>query len=288
MGKVNLGPYGTVGSDPADGGEEAAPAGDSGLADKDAIAPQQGDSGVESACMIAAGPRHTFTSIQDVEAAITGRWQLCGGQINSPADTVGIEFAGDAAYFLVRDGNGSVVRGAGFAYERTVTITDTTQMNGAGWYQISLMGGGRGNHYFADYSPSPRKLKLNEGTSGNEAEYVADAPATTACSLVGGTWDVTENYWGTDASFQFFADGSFVGGPRSASLPGAATMAGSYSDGNGMFHIGPTRGMQCDEWQTNSTLTFDAACTTATLQVQTDNCTGGRKYFGGRTTLLRH
>lgn len=124
-----------------------------------------------STCATPAGARHTYTSVADVQQAISGRWALCTGQITSPADTAGVELAGTTAYFLVRDAAGNLVRGRGFDYEQKLEIFDATQMNGPGSYQINL----GNNSYYSDYSDSPRRLRLNEATTAKQADY-APAP----------------------------------------------------------------------------------------------------------------
>jgi hypothetical protein len=122
------------------------------------------------ACAISGAP-HAYTSIADVSARIAGKWSICSGRINSPADTRGLEVAAAQAYFLV-DSSGSLVRGVGWDYERNVAIIDTTAMNGPGSYQINFDTGGAGsNAYFSRVSESGDVLELDEGTSGNKVVY---------------------------------------------------------------------------------------------------------------------
>ncbi len=278
-----------LGDVPSDGGATK----DSAVLEGDA-SPKQPDSGPVADASVADasvapacapdGIRHAFTSIADVAAQLQGRWLLCSGGINEPAGTVGIEFAGSTAYFLQRQG-GAVVRVATSDFTRTVQILDTSSMNGPGAYQINLSTSAFFNTYIADTYTTGVKMRLNEGTSGKVAEYVLESPRP-ACTLAGGRWDVTSNsFYGTDASFEFAADGTFIGGPRAAALPGGSIYSGAWSVINGTFTVGPTTGMQCDAYQTNMALTFDAACTTATLVTTTDGCTGGRKYFEATTVL---
>jgi hypothetical protein len=254
----------------------------------------------------ADGVLHTFTSIADTSARLQGTWLTCGGQILAPADTVGIEFNGPMAYFLVQGPAATIVRGAGPAYERSVTIIDTTNMNGPGWYQIDFLetdidGATGGNAYFAQSFDAPSKLRLTEGTTGNVADYLAapgqlDAGAA-QCSLMGGTWDVTMNaFYGTNASFQFLDSGSFVGGPLSASLPESAIYSGFWSVGAWLDDAGESAnvlslwnsvGMNCNEWDTFLDLSYSADCGVATLVDFEDGCTGARNYFDGTTVLTR-
>lgn len=121
------------------------------------------------ACGVSAA--HAYTSIADVSARIAGRWRICSGGIGSPADTRGLELAAGKAWFLV-DAGGSLARGNGWDYERTVKIIDTTSMNGPGSYQIDLETGAGGNSYFSRISETGDVLELDEGTSGKKVVYV--------------------------------------------------------------------------------------------------------------------
>lgn len=258
------------------------------------------------------GARHAFTSTGDVLARLQGVWLTCTGFIYAPSDAVGVDFSGTKARFLVRDASGAFVPGSGAAYERTVTVIDTSVMNGPGSYQMNLtLADGSFDTYQVSSYDAPSKLRLDEGTSGNEAQYapagesLCNAPVDAgpscggsdagpapgdggACSIVG-TWDVTANTpFGTDASFQFDADGTFTGGHQGADLPSQAIYTGQWSvDASGELVIGPTTGFLCNAYQTNLSLSFGAGCDTASLQVQTDGCTGGREHLDDTTTLTR-
>lgn len=133
-----------------------------------------------------AGPRHTFTSIADVQASLAGRWALCSGAINSPQDARGIEFDGKKAYFLVQS-TGGLTRGGGPGYVRDVSILDTSSMNGPNSYQINLDGQGFGNSYFASYADSTGSLRLDEGTSAKQANYGRIAAPPQTCAGVCGS-----------------------------------------------------------------------------------------------------
>jgi hypothetical protein len=120
-------------------------------------------------CGITGAP-HAYTSIADVAARIEGKWAVCSGGINSPADTKGLELAGADAFFLI-DSSGSLVRGPGWDYERDVAVIDTTGMNGPGSYQINLSTGAGTNMYFSRVSEDGDVLELDEGTSGKKVVY---------------------------------------------------------------------------------------------------------------------
>lgn len=117
-----------------------------------------------------ASAAHAYTSIADVTARVSGRWAICSGGITGPADAKGLELAAAQAYFLV-GAAGSLARGAGWDYERTVQILDNTVMNGAGSYQINLSTGAGTNMYFSRVSESGDVLELDEATSGKKVVY---------------------------------------------------------------------------------------------------------------------
>jgi hypothetical protein len=112
---------------------------------------------------------------------------------------------------------------------------------------------------------------------------------STGGTLVGGTWEVTRNdFYGTDAKFQFASDGTFIGGSRAAILPSGAIYSGLWSvNGSNVLTVSSTQGLQCNTFDTTLQLTFDASCATVTMVVLTDGCTGARKYFEGTTVLTK-
>ncbi len=121
-------------------------------------------------CTGVTGPAHAYTSIQDTASRLAGKWQLCSGGINSPADTKGIEFARTNAFFLVNR-SGAIVRGGTWDYERSLSYVDATGMNGPGSYQINLNSGTGGNSYFSRVAQDGSWLELDENTSGKRARY---------------------------------------------------------------------------------------------------------------------
>ena len=120
---------------------------------------------------------------------------------------------------------------------------------------------------------------------------------------MGGTWNVAYNsFYGTNASFQFSSDGTFLGGALDAALPAgeiysgqwalnADAGAGTYGDvgvSSTEISFWNTTGMQCtSSYETNMSLSYDADCATATFVVLTDACTGSRKFFDSTTILTR-
>ncbi len=144
-----------------------------------------GDGGGLATCEAPTGPVHKYTSIADTEARTAGTWRLCSGGIHSPTDTAGIELAAGKARFLVKSGD-SLVQGGGAAYERKVSIIDTTSMNGPGAYQMNFeLLGGSGNSYTTRTSEDGRFLELNEGTSAKQARYIRVAAPPPPCRIQG-------------------------------------------------------------------------------------------------------
>ena len=132
-------------------------------------------------CEAPSGAVHAYTSVADTEAHIAGTWLLCAGSILSPADTAGIQIGGGSAHFLVKQGQ-SLVNGTTPAYDRTLSVLDTTSMNGPGAYQINLEQPGVGTSmYTSRTSEDGRFLELDEGTSGGQARYVR----VPTCEIVG-------------------------------------------------------------------------------------------------------
>jgi hypothetical protein len=126
-------------------------------------------------CTTPTGSLHAFTSIEDVRAKTAGTWRICSGGITSPADTKGLELAGDRAWFLVDTGTG-VARQDSWDYERGVAILDTSPTNGPASYQMNLTTGVGTNMYHARVSEDGAKLELDEATSGKKAVYIRVAP----------------------------------------------------------------------------------------------------------------
>jgi hypothetical protein len=66
-------------------------------------------------------------------------------------------------------------------------------------------------------------------------------------------------------------------------------MYGTYRLSPGLFQLTTNVGKGGRDWWFDAgyTTTFDATCTKLALTQQYDNCTGGRAYFNGQTTLVK-
>lgn len=150
---------------------------------EDVDAPTENDGGSGSSvptgvsCGLPSGSTHAFTSVEDIQARIAGRWRICDGAIWSPADVAGIEIGATEAHFLVASG-GALVRGPTIEYDRKVSFLDTTAMNGPNGpftYQIGLSSPlGGGNSYMAAITESGDRLQLFEHTSFNEIRLIRE------------------------------------------------------------------------------------------------------------------
>lgn len=67
-------------------------------------------------------------------------------------------------------------------------------------------------------------------------------------------------------------------------------MYGTYRLSSGLFQLTSNVGMGLCHWWFDAAYpaTFDASCTQVKLTQAYDNCTGGRGYLNGQTTLTKH
>jgi hypothetical protein len=135
-------------------------------------------------------------------ARLEGAWIICTGGIYEPGGTVGIEFQGTSAYFLVQGPGGTLVRGPNADYVRSVSIDDTNGVNGNGpaRFQVNMDGPSGGNGYIATSFDGSPKLRLLEGTSGKQVDLVPWG--ATACSTLDGTRHVFTSVADTAARLQ--------------------------------------------------------------------------------------
>jgi hypothetical protein len=166
----------------------------------------------------------------------------------------------------------------GFTYGRVFFVKLAAGMDALEFADAS--GSGAAPMYYARTTPSPQNGRDN-------------VPSTTDghCSMAG-TWDLAANGsppGAPAATFSFDASGNFVGGPLGSNLCASHTMYGTYRLSPGLFQLTTNVGMgACDWWfDAGYPATFDASCTLLSLTQHFDNCTGGRGYFNGQTTLTK-
>jgi hypothetical protein len=129
--------------------------------------------------------------------------------------------------------------------------------------------------------------------TGPDFDGAANLPSMSdgRCSMAG-TWDIP----GYDmspveppATITFDAQGNFVGYAQTDPPCSQSAMYGTYRLTPGMFQLTSNVGMGTCQWMqiAGYPAAFDASCDQLTLTRMYDNCTGGRGYFNGPTTVLR-
>jgi hypothetical protein len=115
----------------------------------------------------------SFESGADLSRQLVGRWLWCGETSLDP-NAVGIEFAADGRFYLLRDqGDGTCVRSIGFERAGSWSTDDISEQNTPGTYQVVMRwdGGGSGGIIPA-FSGQPRKLR--DRGPGSLGTLVAD------------------------------------------------------------------------------------------------------------------
>jgi hypothetical protein len=237
----------------------------------------------------------------DARAAIVGRWVACtpGGGAFSSTPHAGVEFGANGRWrLLVTDPSGTLVptTSTGSDAQGRYYALATGQLDihdngytygGSAFIRLSPDGNAlafmpdgpptSGGPYYARTSPSP-----NNGDD--------NPPSTTdgPCSMVG-TWDLAMTGSSPAATFSFDASGNFVGGPPGSDLCASHTMYGTYRLSPGLFQITENIGMGLCHWWFDAGYPggFDGTCTQLSINQLYDNCTGGRGYFNGTTTLTK-
>jgi len=105
------------------------------------------------------------------ESLMTRAWLRCDGSpMFARYDTRGFQLSDDGTWrFLLADGDG-LVRGQGFENEGTWEVIDTTDGNGAGYYQLNLSLARGENFYHPTFSTTPEKIYMP--SMGGDGEYV--------------------------------------------------------------------------------------------------------------------
>jgi len=130
-----------------------------------------------ASCDTPAGEVHPFESVEEVYAAMEGRWQVCPGSgttfAAAPADMIGIEYGpttpdeGGKMYYLVQGVDGPV-RGQGFDYQLTYDVSplgDDFQLN-----MHAAPNSGFGGSF--RYSPCPTMFEISGGSVSPGAEAI--------------------------------------------------------------------------------------------------------------------
>jgi len=238
-----------------------------------------------------------LTSVDQVAGLVAGTWIRCDGPplIGDGSDgEVGVDVVGGRFHRLYRAADGSLIRAEGLDQEGTLTILDSTAMNGPGSYQTNWRLVGRGTFIFTPtffQSPSVMGLAGMTGSShyerwagpaptpglapgtnavacGNPTTPIALTSVTQVQDLLVGPWNrcgggsAIGNPDG-EAGLEFTSDGSFRRLVRSAD---GTVVPGSGIEDHGTWTVIDTTGMNGQgSYQVN--LTVDGSGTYITLPV---------------------
>ena len=245
-----------------------------------------------------ATPTMDTTRSVDARDRLVGRWVACGeGGLVSGAHA-GIELGANGRWRLLeRDAAGALV-----PVPATEGTTGRYYFLSRGQLEVLGEGFGHRDTFFVSFGADMDLARFVGTGSGTASEilYARTDPSPLngrdnvpsisdgQCSMVG-TWDLAATASSPSASFSFDAAGNFVGGPVGSDLCAAHTMYGTYRLSPGLFQFTSNVGMgQCDWWfDAGYPATFSSGCDQLSLVQHYDNCTGGRGYFNGPTTLTR-
>jgi hypothetical protein len=234
----------------------------------------------------------------DDRGRVVGRWATCGTSGITSVPHAGIEFGANGRWrFLAADANGNLVpmaatvTGASGNYyllaSGQLDLNGEDPASGYGIFFATLSGGDALRLAMSGFNPTTGAF-FYARTTPSPLDGTDNPPPLTdgACTMVG-TWDLPAYPGATAATFSFDGAGNFVGGP--SDLCSSHTMYGTYSLSPQWFQITTGIGMgPCQWWYWAAwPATFDATCTHVTLVQHYDNCTGGRGYWEGTTTMTR-
>jgi hypothetical protein len=272
---------------------------------------------VAEACQLAAattswsfpgsGMGTTSGHNDDRNGEIVGRWVACGTADTavSTVPHVGVEFGGNGRWRLLGAGpNGSLVPLAtgGNYYTLAGGQLDLAEDTpGMSVTSVSLANGSRDVLRFgpSDFTPDGAPgLYARTAASPTNGDDNLPSLSDGRCSMVG-TWAVPANLPTPSepaSRWSFDGLGNFVVGAPTDDVCGPHTMWGTYSLSSGgdlssgsFFQITSNWNLGlCDWWFTAGyPAAFSADCSKVTLVQTFDNCTGGRGYLNGTTTLTR-
>jgi hypothetical protein len=239
----------------------------------------------------------------DSRALIVGRWVPCGPTSFRGVFNAVIELGANGRWLLLTfdetgaigpmpPGSSNVV---GRYYALGTGQIDVTDEGVGGGIFISFLqfAGSLDIMRFNNSDPSGAMSGVYARAVPSPANGRANIPSTAdgRCSMVG-TWEVPANTVTPvepAASLSFDSYGNFVGGPQGSNLCASHTMYGTYRLSPGLFQLTSNVGMGLCTWWLDAgyPATFDQDCKHVMLTQFYDNCTGGRGYLNGQTTLTR-
>jgi hypothetical protein len=236
----------------------------------------------------------------DQNGLVVGRWVPCGPSdaISTPHEA--IEFSGNGRWQLLgTDASGRFV---------PLSTRGSYYLDGSGQLNLApeAVEGARLQILFVTFADGNRDILglKNDGPLSNPTTpyaRIAPSPANGDenappvsdghCSMVG-SWNVPANNalpFEPASVWSFDGAGHFVVDATSADLCGAQPMWGTYELTGGLFEITQNWNVGLCDWMDGADFpyTFSADCSAVMLTEQGDNCTGGRGYLNGQTTLTR-
>jgi hypothetical protein len=234
----------------------------------------------------------------DDRGRLTGRWVNCGTTTFVGPPGRGVEFGGNGRWRLLEQ-------------DPTGSLVPDTSANATGYYVV--LGTGQTDIryddpsmaspiFFLAFTPGMDAVRFQDDFGAPIAIYAraepspengGDNPPSVSdgrCSMVG-TWDLPANNPTPQAPrawITFDPAGNFTGAPVDSDCPGY-TFYGTYELTPQLFQLTSNVGMGQCSWWFNAAFpaTFDDRCDHLTVVQHLDNCTGGRGWFNGTTTLTR-
>lgn len=108
------------------------------------------------------GAAQKYAASADAYVDLAGVWDRCASTLTDiPADVAGVEFDGKFAYFLVQGSGGTLVRGNGKAYQRSVQL----RLDPQGIVIVLADADGSFTAYSAEITAAPRRLRIENTTT---------------------------------------------------------------------------------------------------------------------------
>lgn len=246
----------------------------------------------DAACAVTETPLDpsSFTDADgDPRSAIVGRWSNCGSGLIWDSDAPGIEFGDNHKWQLIEsDGTPKANGPSGYYF---LLSTGQLDLISGEWDRIGFLS------FDPDFNVATYDTYDVGATTQRFARVAPDtesaaqnALSTTdgKCSLIG-DWDTVPNGTDPSASYSFDGAGNWVACDLGSDLCAEHSMHGLYELSTGAFTLVTLSGMgQCQFWFSGYfRASFDATCTTLSLSVTGDNCTGGRGYLNGDSVLKK-
>jgi hypothetical protein len=233
-------------------------------------------------------------SKSDDRQFVVGRWAVCNQSIFGLTAHAGLEFGANGRWRMLA---ADATTGDLVPMARSETTSGYYYMIGGG--QLILVAELPNGYHEYPITFTEALDAINFNNPAGLAEVYArttpsplngaDNPPPTAagpCSMVG-DWELPSSTGGVGTAFSFDAAGNMVSGTATADLCQSSYPFGTYALMPGAFEI-TSNGGGCNWWGTATyQAAFDASCSQLALIPQIDNCTGGRIYFSGPTTLTR-